>query len=71
MGSEFHEFQHESSGLTPKQLLPSELLGRVIGGLLWHEVGVEPPKRVSNELNDVRVAVTMSAELHSSGCCGL
>ena len=43
-----------SSGLTPKQLIPSKLLGRVVGELHWHVVGVEPPKQVSQELNEVR-----------------
>ena len=43
-----------SSGLAPKQLIPSELLGRVVGGLNWHVVGVEPPKQVSQELDDFR-----------------
>ena len=35
-------------------MIPSELLGRVVGGLHWHVVGVEPPKQVSQELVDVR-----------------
>ena len=43
-----------SSGLTLKQLIPSELPGRVVGELHWHVVGVEPPKQVSQELNEVR-----------------
>ena len=43
-----------SSGLAPKQVIPSELLGRVVGGLNWHVVGVEPPKQVSQELDDFR-----------------
>ena len=40
--------------MTPKQLIPSELPGRVVGELHWHVVGVEPPKQVSEELNEVR-----------------
>ena len=44
------------SGLMPKQFIPSEFLGRVVGGLQWHLVGVEPPRRVCHELDDVRVA---------------
>ena len=48
------QVQNSSPGLTPSQLIPSELLGRAVGGLHWHVVGVEPPKQVSQELVDVR-----------------
>ena len=37
------QVQNSSPGLTPLQLIPSELLGRVVGGLHWHVVGFEPP----------------------------
>ena len=35
-------------------MIPSELPCRVVRELLWHVVGVEPPKQVSQELNEVR-----------------
>ena len=53
------QVQNSSSGLMPKQFIPSELLGRVVGGLHWHVVGVEPPRRVCHELDDVRVTGTL------------
>ena len=42
----------------PKQFIPSELLVRVVDGLHWHVVGVEPPRRVCDEVDSIRVAGT-------------
>ena len=36
------------------QTVDSFRVGRVVGELHWHVVGVEPPKQVSQELNEVR-----------------
>ena len=46
----------ESSHEDPSEFktLPSVLLGSVLGVLHWHEVGVEQPRRVKHELDDVR-----------------
>ena len=55
---EFHEFQHESSSRRSRWILDFAfgVLGSVLGVLHRHEVGVEQPRRVNHELDDVRGA---------------
>ena len=60
--SNIKQFIEDPSGFST---WPSELLGRVLGGLHWHEVGVEPPRRVRHELDDGRKQVRRDSEPRS------